>query len=914
MRFLYRITDSSEGVIKKVFQELLNFYPKDTKNDFSKIYHFGSSGLQNLFASLIFGNLIKPNSFIPPHFFTLKEFALTILEREGILRDYKIINNSLKPIIILNLLEEKEKEKVSFGYSVILSEFISEIKQYYYEEDIKDNFLKKLEIYPQAYENLEFAFKIKERYEEYLKKNRFLDEEDCQYLANKIIKEKKISFPFLVINGFIDFTNLEKNLISTLIKNSEYTFVLSLVEESKTFDFYLSCGDFTQIEYQKNSFSKEDFLKSPIYTYSTIEEEIEGILKRIKLRHFKNEKDLGSVILVSPNLKKYCYILERIFRRLDLPYGIFKTLKLKDLPPFSFLIDVLKTIDENYPRLKTSLIFSLPYFGKFSSETKKYINYLSKMARVIYGKSDWLSLKDVLLKTNDAKIKELFKKGIIDRVMRDIKKFFDLTENLIENKRTLSEFVFGFRKFLEELKFLKGKDYGEIIYEALLKFYEILSNLEDFNIPIDFPKFIKIIDYHFSYIPVRIEKEFSGIKVIDLHDLVIWDFAFLKDYEFYLFGLVEEDLPSHYRPEPLIPEHLKKEFNLPNSDLHLFREKSYLYSFLKTAYKNCYLSTHNYENENPVLLTPFLEGKKIKPKELEQILGVEEFSILKGERELPFFNIKKTDINLENWATKEKPLSITDLVKYLKCPFQFYLEKVLGLSLEEEKSVAIEKWEWGRLVHSVMQKLYKDKKVPEINELEKVIKEKLEEAIREEVSFEILPIWQDFINKLFNEKIIPLVLKVEETLREKGFLPWPEKMEYSIEGEIIDGIYLKGRIDRIDRNDKNRSVFIIDYKTTKEKPFSLREMEKEKDLIQIVAYASLWNRLSDLKYENLGIYYLPEAKLKVPKEKELKGMEEYLLVTIKEGVERLRRGDFSVDNIDENKCYMCNYQFLCERR
>ncbi|MDW8114524.1 MAG: hypothetical protein RMJ34_06285 [candidate division WOR-3 bacterium] len=640
MKFLYLINGSSEGVIKKVFSYLLNFYPKNNY-DYSKIYHFGSSGLQNLFASLTFAHLIKEKSFIPPHFFTLKEFAFAFLEREGVLKNYKIINQNLKPIIILNLLDDKEKEKVTFGYSVILSEFISELKQYYYnEKEIKDIILKKIETFPKAYENLEFAFKIKERYEEYLKKNSFLDEEDCQYLANEIIKEKGITFPFLIINGFIDFTNLEKNLVATLIKNSEYTFVLSFLKESNLLDFYLSCSNFKEIEYKKDFFSEEEILKLPIFAYSTIEEEIEGILKRIKLRHFEKEKDLSSVILVSPNLKKYHPILERIFRRLDLPYGIFKTLKLKDLPPFAFLIEMLKTIDDNYPRLKTALIFSLPYFEKFSPKTKKYINFLSKMARVIYGKSDWLSLKDVLSKTKDPKIKELIKNGVVDTVIEDVREFFKLSEELISNNY-LNEFIFDFQRLLQKLEFLKKGDYEEVIYEGLLKLYEILSQLEDYPILIDFPKFIKIIDYHFTYTPIRIEKDFSGIKVIDLHDLVVWDFSFLSDYEFYLFGLVEEDLPGRYHPEPLIPEYLKKELKLPNSDLWLFRERSYLYSFLKTAYKKCYLSTHNYENENPVLLTPFLDGEKIKPKDINQILSVEEFQMLKGEKEAPFFSIKK---------------------------------------------------------------------------------------------------------------------------------------------------------------------------------------------------------------------------------------------------------------------------------
>ncbi len=908
MKFLYLINDSSEGVVKEVFLKILEEYSFPNK-DYSKIYHFGSSGLQNFFASLTFAHLIKEKSFIPPHFYTIKELALAILEREGILKEYKTIDNSLKPIIILNLLEKEEKEKVTFGYSVLLSQFISELKQYYYNEEIKNTLLKKLETYPKAYENLELAFKMKERYEEYLRKNKFLDEEDCQYWANKIIKEKKITFPFLVINGFIDFTELEKNLLATLIKNSENTFVLSFLKEGRTFDFYLSCADFNKIEYSKDKkLETEEYLKLPIFAYSTIEEEIEGILKRIKLRHFKKEKDLSSIILVSPNLKKYYYLLERILRRLDLPYGIFKTIKLKDLSPFSFLVEVLKTIDDNYPRLKTSLIFSLPYFEKFSSETKRYINFLSKRARVIYGKSDWLSLKDILLKMEDPQIKELNKKGVIDIVMKDIKNFFERSEELIRNN-SLSEFIADFRKLIQNLEFLKRKNYEEIIYEGLLKFYEILSRLEDFAIPIDFPKFIKIIDYQFSYTPIRIEKEFSGIKVIDLHDLVVWDFSFLKDYEVYLFGLVEEDLPGRYQPEPLIPEYLKRELNLPNSDLHLFREKSYLYSFLKTTYQNCYLSTHNYENENPVLLTPFLEGEKIKPKEIREILSNEELQVLKGEEEIPFFNIKKTEISLKNWATKENPLPITKLVKYLKCPFRFYLEEVIGLSWEEEKSVAIERWEWGRFVHSVMQKLYQ-KEIPDINELPEVIKQKVNETLKEEVSFELLPIWRDFIVKLFDEKIIPQFLEVEKDLRKKGFLPWPkEGIEFTIEGEIVDGIYLKGRIDRIDKS--NRSVFIMDYKTGNQKSFSLSQMKQEKDLIQIFAYYYLWNKKYELKCENLGIYYLPEVCLKTPKEKEMKEMEEYLLETVKENVKRLREGDFSVDDVEESKCYMCNYQFLC---
>jgi len=905
VKFLYQVQGSSEGVVKEVFKTLLNNYSE--RYDFSKIYHFGSTGLQNFFAQIIFTQLIREKSFIPPYFFTLKEFAIFILEREGLLKDYKIIDRSLKPVIILNLL--KEKGKFTFGYSVILAEFISELKQYYYEKKIKDIFLKKMETFPKAYENLELAFKIKEEYEEYLKKNKFLDEEDCQFLANKIIKEKGLKIPYLVINGFIDFTNLEKDLISTLIKGSDNIFVITFLKESKNFDFFKSLADFSIIEYTKDFLSFEEMILTlPIHAYSTIEEELEGILKRIKLNHFKKKRDLSSVVLVTPNLQKYQPILERILQRLALPYGIFKTLRLKDLPPFSFLIEMLKTMDEDYPRLKTVLIFSLPYCEKFSPETKKYLNFLSKVARVIGGKNDWLYLKEALLKINNPKIKNLLTEGIIDEIMKDINDFFNLAEEL-KNNNYLNEFIFDLRKLLQKIEFLKKENYSEIVAAGLLKFYEILSRLEDFSIPLDFPQFIKVIDYHLTTTPIEIEKDFSGIKIIDLHDLVVWDFSFLKNWEFYLFGLVEEDIPGKYRPEPLIPEYLKKEFALPNSDLFLFRERSYLYSFLKTAYKNCYLSTHNFENENPVLLTPFLEGEKVKPEEITTILSNEELQILNGKKETSFFNIEKAKKPLENIATKENPLTITQLVKYLKCPYKFYLEEVIGLSLEEETSVIIEKWEWGRFVHLIMQKIYQEEKVPPVDGLEKIIKEKAEEFLEKEVSFEILPLWRDFFLKLL-EKIIPQIVAVERYLRDSGFLPF--KMEYSLQEEIINGIYLKGRIDRIDK--KGNSVFIIDYKTGDKKPFTFYQMKQEKDLIQIVAYSFLWEKkFPDCKCEKLGIYYLPDVEIKTPKEEELKVMKEYLLAIVKKSVEQMRNGDFSVTEVEKNRCYTCNYYFLCEK-
>jgi len=903
VKFLYQIQGSSEGVVKEVFKTLLANYSE--RYDFSKIYHFGGTGLQNFFAKIIFTQLIKEKSFIPPYFFTLKEFAIFILEREGWLKDYKIIDSSLKPVIILNLL----KEKFTFGYGVILAEFISELKQYYYEKKIKDIFLKRLETFPKAYENLELAFQVKEEYEEYLKKNKFLDEEDCQFLANKIIKEKGLKIPYLIINGFIDFTNLEKDLVSTLIKSSDNVFVITFLKESKNFDFFKSLADFSIIEYQKDLLpSEETIFTLPIHAYSTIEEEVEGILKRIKLNHLKKKKDLSSVILVTPNLRKYQPILERVSQRLALPYGIFKAMRLKDLLPFSFLIEMLKTIDEDYPRLKTALIFSLPYCEKFSAETKKYINFLSRIARVIGGKNDWLYLKDTLLKINDQKIKNLLEKGVIDKIMKDINDFFNLAEELKDNNY-LNEFIFDLRKLLQKIEFLKKEDLPEIVAAGLLKFYEILSRLEDFSIPLDFPQFIKIIDYHLTSTPIEIEKDFSGIKIIDLHDLVIWDFSFLKNWEFYLFGLVEEDVPGKYRPEPLIPEYLKKEFALPNSDLHLFRERSYLYSLLKTVYKNCYLSTHNFENENPVLLTPFLEGKKVKPEEIKIILSNEELQILNGKKESPFFNIEKTKKTFENIATEENPLAITKLVKYLKCPYKFYLEEVIGLSLEEESSVAIEKWEWGRFIHLIMQKIYQEEKVPPIDGLEKIIKEKAKEFWEKEVSFGILPLWRDFFSKLL-EKIIPKIVRVERDLRNSGFLPY--KMEYSLQEEIIDGIYLKGRIDRIDK--KGNSVFIIDYKTSDKKPFTFNQMRQEKDLIQIVAYSFLWEKkFPDCKCEKLGIYYLLDAEIKTPKEEELKMMKEYLLVTVKKSIEQLRKGDFSVTEVEKSRCYFCNYYFLCEK-
>lgn len=193
---------------------------------------------------------------------------------------------------------------------------------------------------------------------------------------------------------------------------------------------------------------------------------------------------------------------------------------------------------------------------------------------------------------------------------------------------------------------------------------------------------------------------------------------------------------------------------------------------------------------------------------------------------------------------QQKGMTPTGLERYARCPFQYFSINLLGLSSPErpEEITELGPADAGELCHAilkdsyetVMKQNYFEREVPDIdcrNIIEDISQKVFSKyELRNPVGYPV--VWEDL-----NERIVSLVEKVIEqdrgNLFKSGFSPLAleVKCEGRLEGgwpDIIEGLPIHGRLDRIDYHADQKRYRVIDYKYKTGK----NQSAQDKDLMQ----------------------------------------------------------------------------------
>jgi ATP-dependent helicase/nuclease subunit B len=195
-----------------------------------------------------------------------------------------------------------------------------------------------------------------------------------------------------------------------------------------------------------------------------------------------------------------------------------------------------------------------------------------------------------------------------------------------------------------------------------------------------------------------------------------------------------------------------------------------------------------------------------------------------------------------NGITKRE-FSATQLETYAKCPYKFFLENILRIQTVEEPLEELEAFEFGSLIHSILFEFYsklknrgivlkncseKDFKMSEKVLFEIATRKFNELALNSELAF----YEREKLFGLNGNKRNSILYKflLEERGNDDGYIPAffelgfgklknnnteqiPDKKEIK-----IGDIKFRGKIDRIDLNEKNKTLKVIDYKLGGTKP------------------------------------------------------------------------------------------------
>ncbi len=888
---------------------------------------------------LRFAQLVDRPALLAPRFHTLGPLAAEIHEQGGTRRPFP---SELKPLLVRHLLKDTDP-KTTLGYARAVGDFITDVKRHVPTENrdrLADTFREELAGFDEPLRRALEALTVMERYEQLLEKLDWADREDV--LASATESLNRLPRPrVLILDSFVAPDRLEQRFLAAFIEHAEHT--LAFAHAAGPNPASALPAAFHSFLNQVGGFEQEDVPAQPgvepvLHAFPTIEEEVAGIARHIKRRFLDSAPELHRTVVAFPRLSRYAPLVERVFARYGLPASIYPNPRLTTSPPIVATMELLRALENDYERLATAAFLSSPWFPNLlrlpddTDNTKPEqaaaaINLASRRAGIIKGRRNWLNIGQRLLMT-DTDLDEDEQESARSLQAR-VRKALGLAQAILlkNDKRwtTLGQHVQALKQFLEITAFRDTildpkQDEAERELRADKRaLYDVLDALIDLDhaagpLATTGPEFIRTLRY---LVGLRTRdtagRRESGITVVDMEETLG-----LEPEHLYFGGLAETDLPARYPTDPILPDRLRRKLGMPDIDHHRDWQRFHFARTLRCSPAEPFLSYHNSDGDNLILPTPFLEAAPVPVPRDPAILSPGELQQSEGERDnVPLADLTRpvdfsgrADV-LQALAARfgpDKSISVTGLESYRRCPFLFYLERVMRLEAPPEPAFEIDAAQWGLLVHKVFEELYADGPVP-LEQVPARARAELDRALKDAG----LPaFWEQVARRVF-DNVLPDFIRCEQELRDEGYLP--HRTESRVSGEPEPGLRIHGRADRVDTDDQ--SFRVIDYKTGSTAGISGRAVTQDRTHLQLPLYARLLqDRFPDKAIDNIGVWAVRDGELVwlARRDYTVEQLVRAALDNAREIVTAIRTGRFPAADANEQTCRNCELAYLCDRR
>jgi len=416
--------------------------------------------------------------------------------------------------------------------------------------------------------------------------------------------------------------------------------------------------------------------------------------------------------------------------------------------------------------------------------------------------------------------------------------------------------------------------------------------------------------------------------------------------------------PQTDERKELVESNFLQEFKL-DFKLHKKKEEDYddvIFSRLELLK---YVGDSVRSNNTNILLP---EEEKFNLKDARSAIEINETRLNEPFADSTYTGVLKNELTDELkdrlLQLKDNQYSITQLESYAKCPFQYFADRVLHLNTLEEPTEELEAFELGSLLHLILFEFYKELKrkniilqgADDINfkkaekllfktARDKIDKLKLNSSLTFYEKEKILGVDDNKKNSILYKFLI------EERNSKDGFIPeffelafgkvdkmTGDKSFYGEEFEIGD-TKVRGKIDRVDINEKDGTIKVIDYKLSGKRPrqndmqsgLSLQlplYLYAAKELIKSQLhknYKPFGAEIFSLKFnqKDFGSKYAGISRAINDKDKMVSLAEEMIKIcieSIKKYVKEISSGKFNLSRLEDREnmvCKYCNFRSIC---
>lgn len=888
-------------------------------------------------------------AIVPPVFASLNQLARDLHDRLGSTRR---LPPELKPLLVQRILSEETTSPkpqatggsksgplrsaprpASIGYARAVAGFITEVRRYIGAQDragLQEKFTELLAGFEKPLARLLDCLNCLERYESELARLNWTDDEAM--LAEAVSCVAKVELPpVLVLDSFVAPNRLEAGLIRALVERAESVFVLGYGGDPQDQD-YAQPERFAAFILSLGGFETERLpLSSPLpapqfLQYPDIEEEVKGVCRAI----IAQQGDTEGTFVAVPALAEFAPLIKRVFGEYGVHATVYPETSLSCSPPIVAVLELLRCLDTDFERIAAAAALGSPFLPgllKLDSDPDSAardraaaaLNHYSRRARIIKGRQNWNKLRERVLAAEDGELEDAEDKFLLE-LERRVQHATSLIKTSCPEKTTLGEFAGSLKRLLGRVGFLSETVGSDTEIEMLTdrkSLYDILDTIalfeEEFGGQRDArARFIKTLVYLLENASRSPETPPAGVTVVNMTETLG-----IHPRRLYFCGLTEPSLPSPYAADPILPDRVRKALGMPDLTWHQEHERFHFRRTLESPLTPPVLSYHSTRDGQPVLPTPFLALKSTPAPRADALYSEAEAQIAQGRMAGKLFT--ESTLQVDFSADKEvlavlaanygqaRPISVTQLERYKRCPYEFYIDYILGIETPEEPRYDIDARQWGLVIHLVMEKLYADGPVA-VEKLEAAALKALDATLKE---VDLPPFWTEVTRRVFSG-LLPGIVRCETELREGGFLPG--RAELRLRGSLNKDISLKGRADRVDT--AGRLFRILDYKTGAPRTYGGQAVLDGTHL-QLPLYAWLYAaEHAPAVPDNFGIYTLrePEVRWFAGKKYDVNELIKAAAKNAAEVVCQIRAGRFPAEPGDDSACRYCSLGHTCGLR
>ncbi|RAI14694.1 MAG: hypothetical protein DK841_01230 [Candidatus Melainabacteria bacterium] len=443
-----------------------------------------------------------------------------------------------------------------------------------------------------------------------------------------------------------------------------------------------------------------------------------------------------------------------------------------------------------------------------------------------------------------------------------------------------SENLAGIRKIISEATDFQNSDSTKNLSDFVKYLDDCFENEIDINLDKDsvVQNAVQLMTYHGSK-----GREFEYVYLPNLISSNWEDFRMPSEYK-----LITEDVPD-------------KDVAQAKKDSELLK---LLFVGITRAKHTLTISFADSNNGKAQQITKYLEPTANYDFDSEQFecsaddLTTEFYRSVSSD----VFDNQKAFKNEIEERVKSVVLSPSRLNDYLSCPRKFFYVKVLGIDVEEAD------WDganFGTLIHSLLERAVKVAKESAYPTLEEILEK-----------FRLGMDGMKFSSEAKKEKYFKQGQKLLT-----NYYPYFSQIpisritdiEFSFYGVDVDGDFITGKIDRIEKN-SDGTFELYDYKTgnyTNEKKIAPNE-EKQNYFNQLCFYKYAYEKLTGNKVSKVGIIYVENHEKSVDKYLTDDDMK-YIETLIKDTYQNIKALKFNPIKEDkQGACKNCVYKQLCK--